>query len=329
MPFAQVHYPFEQRRVVRVALPRRLHRRVRGPDPGLVLHAARAGHRPVRPAALPTTAWPTASSRATTAARCPSASGNYPEPDMVFDTWGADAMRWFLLSSPDPARPGPGRPRQGHRRGPAPGPEPASGTPGTSCRSTPTSTASGDAAAPTPPGVLDRYILAKTAALVDDVTASMDAYDLFGACAAITSFLDALTNWYIRRSRDRFWRARDGLGRRRSRTRPTPTTPCPPCSSPCAGLAAPLLPLLTETDLPGPHRRAQRPPGRLARRRPSCPPTPSWSRPWTSCATSARPAHAIRKAKGRRARLPAADRSPWPPPIPNGCGPSSTSSPTR
>ena len=26
--------------------------------------------------------------------------GNYPEPDMVFDMWGADAMRWFLLSSP-------------------------------------------------------------------------------------------------------------------------------------------------------------------------------------------------------------------------------------
>ena len=26
--------------------------------------------------------------------------GNYPEPDMVFDMWGADAMRWFLVSSP-------------------------------------------------------------------------------------------------------------------------------------------------------------------------------------------------------------------------------------
>ena len=36
-------------------------------------------------------------------------------------------------------------------------------------------------------GVLDRYILAKTASLVDDVTASMDAYDLFAACSAITA----------------------------------------------------------------------------------------------------------------------------------------------
>ena len=53
--------------------------------------------------------------------------------------------------------------------------------------------------------VLDRYVLAKTHDLVADVTAAMDAYDLFGACAAVRSFLDALTNWYVRRSRERFW----------------------------------------------------------------------------------------------------------------------------
>jgi len=33
----------------------------------------------------------------------------------------------------------------------------------------------------------------------------MDGYDISGACAHVRSFLDALTNWYIRRSRDRFW----------------------------------------------------------------------------------------------------------------------------
>jgi isoleucyl-tRNA synthetase len=53
--------------------------------------------------------------------------------------------------------------------------------------------------------VLDRYILAKTDALVGQVTAAMDAYDLSGACATVRSYLDALTNWYVRRSRDRFW----------------------------------------------------------------------------------------------------------------------------
>jgi isoleucyl-tRNA synthetase len=56
-------------------------------------------------------------------------------------------------------------------------------------------------------GLLDRYALAKTRVLVEQVTAAMEAYDLAGACAAVTSYLDALTNWYVRRSRQRFWRA--------------------------------------------------------------------------------------------------------------------------
>jgi isoleucyl-tRNA synthetase len=53
--------------------------------------------------------------------------------------------------------------------------------------------------------VLDRYILAKTHQLVSSTTSAMDVYDLSGACASIREFLDVLTNWYVRRSRDRFW----------------------------------------------------------------------------------------------------------------------------
>ena len=53
--------------------------------------------------------------------------------------------------------------------------------------------------------VLDRYVLAKTHDLIAQVTRSMDEYDLFDACGSVRSFLDALTNWYVRRSRDRFW----------------------------------------------------------------------------------------------------------------------------
>ena len=33
----------------------------------------------------------------------------------------------------------------------------------------------------------------------------MDAYDNFAACGQMTEFVDALSNWYVRRSRDRFW----------------------------------------------------------------------------------------------------------------------------
>ena len=52
MPFAQVHYPFENAGVVRGPFPGRLRRGVRGPDQGLVLHAARAGERIVRQAGV-------------------------------------------------------------------------------------------------------------------------------------------------------------------------------------------------------------------------------------------------------------------------------------
>ncbi|NCU81263.1 MAG: isoleucine--tRNA ligase, partial [Acidimicrobiia bacterium] len=54
--------------------------------------------------------------------------------------------------------------------------------------------------------VLDRYIISKLHGLVASTTKSFDEYDLFAACAEIRIFLDALTNWYIRRSRDRFWK---------------------------------------------------------------------------------------------------------------------------
>jgi isoleucyl-tRNA synthetase len=151
-------------------------------------------------------------------------------------------------------------------------------------------------------GVLDRYILAKTAALTDAVTTSMDAYDLFGACAAITVFLDALTNWYIRRSRDRFWRARDGASDTEQDKADAYDTLSTVLVTLCR-LAAPLLPLLTEdiyrgltgersvhladwpspSDLPADDELVE---------------TMDLVRDVCSAA------HAIRKAKGRRARLP-------------------------
>jgi len=53
--------------------------------------------------------------------------------------------------------------------------------------------------------VLDRYVLAKTHELVTDVQFALDTYDVAGACGIVRDFLEVLTNWYVRRSRDRFW----------------------------------------------------------------------------------------------------------------------------
>jgi isoleucyl-tRNA synthetase len=129
---------------------------------------------------------------------------NYPDPMKVFDTYGADAMRWYLLSSSI------------LRGGDFSVTE--SGIKETvrqillpmwnswyfltlyanaENREGQLSLASDH--------VMDRYIFAKASELVASTTRTMDANDLFGACAEVRSFLDALTNWYIRRSRDRFW----------------------------------------------------------------------------------------------------------------------------
>ena len=54
-------------------------------------------------------------------------------------------------------------------------------------------------------GVLDRYALCKTRELVEEVTEAFDAYDISRATQGVRGYLDALNNWYIRRSRPRFW----------------------------------------------------------------------------------------------------------------------------
>lgn len=54
---------------------------------------------------------------------------------------------------------------------------------------------------------LDKWIISTTQGLIKDVTAALDAYDIQKACSTIVSFIDNLNNWYIRRSRRRFWRS--------------------------------------------------------------------------------------------------------------------------
>jgi isoleucyl-tRNA synthetase len=134
---------------------------------------------------------------------------NYPDVYEVFDTYGSDAMRWMLMSSPV------------LRGGDMPVTETAirdavrqvllplwnvwyffslyANASGYQARIGTDARASGSG------HLLDRYVLAKTSELVADVERQMDEYDISGAAGSVRSFLDALTNWYVRRSRDRFW----------------------------------------------------------------------------------------------------------------------------
>ncbi|MCR5187378.1 MAG: isoleucine--tRNA ligase, partial [Treponema sp.] len=58
-----------------------------------------------------------------------------------------------------------------------------------------------------PSNPLDAWLLSITQSLIEDVTKGLDTYDLSGAIDPIVKFIDELNNWYIRRSRRRFWKS--------------------------------------------------------------------------------------------------------------------------
>jgi isoleucyl-tRNA synthetase len=129
---------------------------------------------------------------------------NYVDPFEMFDTYGSDAVRWFLLSSPILRGADLIVNEQGIRDAANQVLRPLWNA--WSFFTLYANAENYEARIRTDQqGVLDRYLLAKLHELVASVTARMDEYDLFAACASIRAFLDALTNWYIRRSRNRFW----------------------------------------------------------------------------------------------------------------------------
>ena len=66
-----------------------------------------------------------------------------------------------------------------------------------------------DVVVPDSPNVLDKWICSSMETLIADVTAAMDAYDLQKAVRPFVAFIEDLTNWYIRRSRRRFWKSQN------------------------------------------------------------------------------------------------------------------------
>jgi isoleucyl-tRNA synthetase len=165
---------------------------------------------------------------------------NYPDVRQSFEEFGSDAMRWFLVASP--VLRGGDMPvtAQGFRDAVRQVVLPlwnvwyfytlyagAAGYEATPEQARATALASEHR--------LDRYLLAKTRELVEQVTAAMDDYDLTGATGAFRLYLESLTNWYVRRSRDRFWEGdEDGFA-----------TLATALKTACE-VAAPMLPMITE-----------------------------------------------------------------------------------
>ncbi|WP_245621836.1 isoleucine--tRNA ligase [Corynebacterium lactis] len=126
---------------------------------------------------------------------------NYPDVNEVFDRDGSDAMRWFLMSSPILRGGNLIVTEQGIREGVR-----QALLPMWNAFSFLQLYASKPAEwSVDSDNVLDRYILAKLSATVRAVTESLDNTDIAGATDEVRQFCDALTNWYVRRSRDRFW----------------------------------------------------------------------------------------------------------------------------
>jgi isoleucyl-tRNA synthetase len=129
---------------------------------------------------------------------------NYPDVNEVFDSYGSDAMRWFLMSSPIL--------RGGNLVVAKPSIRDAVRQAilplwnsyyffalYANAESYQASTRTDS------DHVLDRYILAKTRSLAASMSALLDEYNVPTACQELREYTDLLTNWYIRRSRDRFW----------------------------------------------------------------------------------------------------------------------------
>lgn len=140
---------------------------------------------------------------------------NYPDVRKVFDSYGSDAMRWFLLSSPVV------------RGGNLIVTEKAirdtvrqvmlplwncyyffalyagtcNGGDGYTAKLLDFADAQKIASLP----VMDRYLLASVKNLLERVAALQDGYDVAGAAHEVERFTDVLTNWYVRTSRQRFW----------------------------------------------------------------------------------------------------------------------------
>ena len=203
MPFAQVHYPFENREWFESHYPGDFIVEYIGQTRGwfYTLHV-------LATALFDRPAFSSCVSHGIVlgddGAKMSKSLRNYPDPMKVFDTYGADAMRWYLMSSPILRGGDFSVTEQGIRDTVRQVLLPVwnswyflslyANAAGMSGRVRTDTT-----------NVLDTYVLAKLRATVESTTSSLDAYDLFGASQTLRSFLDVLTNWYIRRSRDRFW----------------------------------------------------------------------------------------------------------------------------
>jgi len=148
---------------------------------------------------------------------------NYREPTEIFDKYGADALRWFFYSGQAPWTAI--RYREQSIRESIPefllrlwnvysfftiyaeidGFDPTLGTDACEQLSSKSFEGAHGYRPVSERSEIDRWMISELHRGIEVVIARMDALDNYNAAAAITSLVDSLSNWYVRRSRDRFW----------------------------------------------------------------------------------------------------------------------------
>lgn len=149
---------------------------------------------------------------------------NYREPQEIFDRYGADALRWYFFATQAPWTSI--RYNEQAIKDSIPefllrlwnvysffviyanidGFDPATAISGDVGQLTAEMLSTGEGYRPPAQRCeLDRWVLSELADTTGRVIDAMDAFDNYPACRRLADFVDALSNWYVRRSRERFW----------------------------------------------------------------------------------------------------------------------------
>jgi isoleucyl-tRNA synthetase len=208
MPYAQQHYPFENSERFDSFFP--AHFIAEGLDQTrgwfytlLVLGVSLFGRSPFRNVIV------NGIVQAEDGLKLSKSKKNYPDPNVVIATYGADALRAYMTDSPVVR----GEPLKFSERGLKEIVRTVV-LPYWNSLSFFTTYAVVDDYDPrsstAPPATerpdIDRWILSLLQSLVADVNREMEGYRLYNVVPRLVAFIDDLTNWYIRRSRARFWK---------------------------------------------------------------------------------------------------------------------------
>jgi isoleucyl-tRNA synthetase len=211
MPYGQMHYPFENKDKFEAAFPAEFIAEGQDQTRGwfYTLHvlatALTMGEKPAIAVAKPVPAFKNVIVNGIVLAedgkKMSKRLKNYPEPEILLEKYGADALRYYLVTSPVMAAESLNFSEAGVRE----------------MYNKVVNTVynvlefykmfaieNAQAKNVELSNVLDKWILAKLQALVKEVTEGMESYKLVEASRPIVEFITELSQWYVRRSRDRF-----------------------------------------------------------------------------------------------------------------------------